>query len=537
METVQVEVEQGWLTGERRSAALSVFFGVPYAAPPTGPGRFAPARPPLKWAGRRDATRFAASSIQPPPDPSSAVPGDPSQQSEDCLYLNIWTPACDGGARPVMVWIHGGGFVGGSPSSALYDGEKLAAEDVVIVNVGYRLGALGWLAHPALASAEGAPFGNWGLTDQLAALEWVRRNIDSFGGDPANVTVFGESAGGISVASLLACSNPKDYFDRAIIQSGAPLAHEADRAVRIAESFSAELGLDSFDPAALAEMPTEALLGAQAAMRQSLGAGSLAFQPVVDGAVLRQHPALPSARADSAGLDLLIGTNRDEWRFWLFTDRGLRELDWEGVFTRTASQVRAAGLEPAVDARELVEEYRRVRGGRGEGFGPVETYCALATDWTFRVPSMRLATEQAASGGRVSAYLFDWESPLMDGRLGACHALELPFVFGTLTHPFVAVFSGGGDRAETLSLAMRRAWTAFARSGDASSDGVGAWPGYETGSRSTKRLGSKIETVSAPMEDERALVERCLVSPRAPSPGNIAVPESTATGRSATAGT
>jgi para-nitrobenzyl esterase len=507
MELIETEVEQGRLLGIRPAPDLAAFLGVPYAAPPVGPRRFLPALPPAGWTGVRPATAYAPSSVQPPPDPASAVPGDPMEQSEDCLYLNVWTPGTDESKRPVMVWIHGGGYVGGSPSSALYSGQSLSREGVVVVTVGYRLGVLGWLGHPALAAGDGELCSNWGLSDQLAALSWIRRNAAAFGGDPENVTVFGESAGAISIAALLAGDRPRESFDRAIMQSGAPMALSLEAASRVAEELAAVLGLTRLERRLLENVPTSEILRAQSAIRQRLSGDVLAFQPVVDGLLLPGEPAGRIASGSAAGVDLLIGTNRDEWRFWLLTDPALRALDWAGAISKVEGSIRRAGLGERLGAAELVESYKNWRLERGEPAEPADVYCAIASDWTFRLPSMRLAEAQAESGGRVSAYLFDWESPLLEGRVGACHAIELPFVFGTLDHPFITLFSGGGELADRLSGAMRSAWASFATSGDASSELVGPWPAYGRRDRLTKRLGREIETISASFEPERRLLD------------------------------
>jgi para-nitrobenzyl esterase len=503
---VRAETSHGTLIGERLPSGLVRFLGVPYARPPVGELRFCPPQELAGWRGDRLATSFPPSAIQPPPDPTNSVPGDPTEQSEDCLYLNIWTPGCDGEKRAVMVWIHGGGFVGGSPSSAIYAGDKLAAEGVVVVNVGYRLGALGWLAHPGLADELGQ-WGNWGLSDQLAALSFIRTNAATFGGDPDNITVFGESAGAIAVAALLGLSEGRPLFRRAIMQSGAAMALGPAAATAVAERFVAELGMKDLTRSQLLELPVSALLRAQDAVRAGREGAALAFQPVVDETSLREHPAALIAAGSAAGVDLLIGTNKDEWRFWMLTDPRLRDLDWAGAERLVAAQIERARLGQRLEAAKLVESYRLLRQDRGQACSPVDVYCAIATDWTFRVPSMRLAAGHDGGFRRVYAYLFDWESPLLGGMLGSCHALELPFVFGSCANPHIAVLSGGGEEAEELSAAMRAAWARFAATGDPSGGRLGDWPVYDAGRRLTKRLGRVVETMAAPMEDERAIID------------------------------
>jgi para-nitrobenzyl esterase len=512
MELVTVETDYGTVAGTRQADDLVVFRGIPYAAPPVGELRFRPPMRPEPWSGVRETITFAPMSLQPPPDAMGSIPGDPAEQSEDCLYLNIYTPACDDRSRPVMVWIHGGGFVGGSSSSALYAGDRLAEHGIVLVTVNYRLGALGWLGHPALADPDNPEAGcaNWGLQDQIAALEWVAGHAGAFGGDPSRVTVFGESAGGMSVAALLATSAPHRLFQRAIIQSGAALAHGQSSAAQVAELLAAELGLGQLSRETLVSLPASELLRAQIAIGPKFETLGLPFQPVIDGGVLHEHPATAIAGGSAAGIDLLVGTNRDEWRLWLFTDPSLRELDEARLERLVRRQIENTGLSGALDPTETIEKYRKARESRGAGVTPTEVYCAVASDWSFRVPSMRLAAGHDGGLGRVFTYLFDWESPFGGGGvLGACHALDLPFVFGSCSHPAISMFSGGGEDAERLSETMRRAWVSFAETGDPADEGAG-WPEYDSGQRATKRLGPVVEVIEAPMDDERAFLDLAL---------------------------
>lgn len=514
-ERIRVETTAGTVAGELKDE-LAVFRGIPYAAPPVGDLRFRAPRPPQAWVGERDATAWMPMSLQPPPDPAGSVPGDPLEQSEDCLYLNVYTPDPDPTARrAVMVWIHGGGFVSGSASSQLYAGERLATEGdgVVLVTVNYRLGALGWLAHPALVEegvgGNGAGFGNWGLQDQIAALEWVRSNIENFGGDPQNVTIFGESAGAMSVAALLATRASGRLFRRAILQSGAALALGEGSAVRVAEDLVAEIGLSTIDRQALLDLPAEEILKAQIAIYPNYELLGLPFQPVIDGGSLAEHPAAAIAAGSAAAVDVLVGTNRDEWRFWTWANAALRDIDDERLERQVSRLIGGAGLDDVLHAAKTVETYRSELVARfTTPPEPADVYSAFASDWTFRVPAMRLAT--GCQSPNVYAYLFDWESPFAGGALGSCHALDLPFVFGSCTNPFVTIFSGGGEEAEQLSQVMRRAWTSFARTGDPSNDVSGEWPRYDATVRATKRLGRTVEVLAAPMEVERAWLDEAL---------------------------
>ncbi len=511
MPEVLVETRYGRLRGASESGC-HVFRGVPFAAPPVGARRFRAPAEPVSWAGVRDATTAAPMCPQPPPMPAESIPGDPTEMSEDCLYLNVWTEAVDSGRRPVMVWIHGGGFITGSASVSLYRGEMLARRGVVVVSVNYRLGAFGWLAHPALAEEEapGAGLGNWGLLDQVAALKWVREHIASFGGDPGNVTLFGESAGAMSVAALLASPKASGLFHRAVIQSGPALALGIGSAARVAEELAKSLGLARLTRAALVEAPVKAMLAAQRSVAASYQVLGLPFQPVVDGGALDRHPAAEIAQGASSDVDLVVGTNRDEWKFFTFSTPALHDIDEGRLHRLVGLHVLAGGLGDVLQPDELIDVYRSARLERGESAAPPDLYSALATDLIFRIPSMRLAEAHRNVNEKTFAYLFDWEAAFGGGGLGACHALELPFVFGTLHYPFVAMFAGTGPEAVRLSGQMQSAWTAFASKGDPSSAEIGRWASYDRAGRATMRLGRHIELVHGPMETERAWVDSAL---------------------------
>ncbi|MGA8682042.1 MAG: carboxylesterase/lipase family protein [Acidimicrobiales bacterium] len=504
-----VETRHGRIRGTDEDG-LVVFRGVPYAAAPVGHRRFRPPQPPQDWSDVRQANSFGPMCPQPPAAGLESIPGDPTEQSEDCLTLNIWTPGLEGAKRPVMVFLHGGGFVSGSSSVAVYHGAALARLGVVVVTLNYRLGVLGWLAHPVLtAPDDGGGFGNWGLRDQIAALGFVREDAARFGGDPANVTIFGESAGAMCVAALLAAPEARSLFRRAILQSGAATAVGASEAIRVAEALATELGIDKLSREALLARPVEDLLAAQQAVGAAQQASGMPFQPVVDGGVLLRHPAAAVADGSAEGADLLVGTNRDEWALFTFGASSVHEIDEARLLRLVRSTIRAAGLAESIPAEEFIDVHRKARAARGEAVDPPSLYTALGTDWVFRVPAMRLLTAQTSHRGRAYAYLFDWETPFGGGGLGSCHALELPFVFGTADNPFVALFSGSGPEVEALSESMRAAWVAFARTGDpsAGAPAVRDWPTYTATKRETMRLGRVIEPLSAPMEAERAWLD------------------------------
>ncbi len=484
---------------------------IPYAAAPIGSLRFRSPQPPPSWAGARDASTFGPVAPQPPSGIGSYFPGDPVEQSEDCLVCNVWTPAPGGGSRPVMVFVHGGAFSNGSGSGVMYRGDRLAARGVVVVTFNYRLGALGFLAHPALAEGAQGGFGNWGLLDQIAALRWVRDNIGSFGGDSGNVTVFGESAGAMSICDLLAAPAARGLFRRAIVESGAALAIDPPPAARIAERLASLLGLSELGREALSAVPADELIGAQIEVNAEVDAGvGLPFQPVVDGGLFPRHPEDAIVAGSSEGVDLLIGSNRDEFKLFSFAVLAARELseaDLEGLVGR---YLRGAGIADDTLGTEAIAEYRRARAGRGEPASARAIFDAIVTDWIFRVPQLRLADAHRSRTPATYAYLFDWESPFAGGGLGACHGVELPFVFGTVHEPIIGLFSGTGAEAFQLSEEMQASWVAFAGHGDPSNELTGSWPRYETSTRATMRFGARSGLVDAPYESERQFWERRL---------------------------
>ena len=416
-----VRTAAGALRGKRENNLL-VFRGIPYAAPPVDALRFQPPQP-LKWGGTREATSDGPI----PPQGRSRlahVMGEfERQQSEDCLTLNLWTPAADNGKRPVIVWIHGGAYSSGAGSLPWYSGETFAANgDMVAVSINYRLGALGFLYMPGISG------GNLGLLDQQAALRWVRDNIAAFGGDPGNVTIFGESAGAMSVNTLLGLPAAQGLFHKAIAQSGgANFCREAVDAAVIAKDFLAHAGVATLDE--LQALPTQAILDAQAAMLQS-GRLDMPFTPVVDGTHLPQQP-LEALRDGHGDVPVLIGTTRDEFSLFLMLDMNLFSVD----AARVVAEARGVFGE---DAEALIDTYERNRpGAKGS-----DLLVAFMTDHIFRIPVIRVAETQAEQGRDAFMYWFTYESQVID-FLKACHALELPFVFGTLDAG--AMLTGSGD--------------------------------------------------------------------------------------------
>ncbi|HMC53331.1 MAG TPA: carboxylesterase family protein, partial [Acidimicrobiales bacterium] len=327
----RVTTRCGKLEGVERDG-VRVFRGIPYARPPVGPRRFRAPQPAEPWTGVRDASKAGPAAPQVPGPTEQLMPGPPLDTDEDCLTLNVWTPAAAGAQpRPVLVWIHGGGFLTGSGSLPIYNGRFLAARgDVVVVTINYRLGALGFLSHPALRDEESGAAGNWGLLDQIAALRWVRENIDAFGGDPGNVTVFGESAGAMSVGTLMGTPAAVGLFRRAIMESGSPAATPAEEAAGTAESLLRAAGCNRIDSEGARALPLGALLEAQQDLWARRGPGvGLPLQPALDGAVLERDPSEAIADGLSSGVPVITGTNRDEWEMFAAMDPGAAALDRE----------------------------------------------------------------------------------------------------------------------------------------------------------------------------------------------------------------
>ena len=450
------------------------------------------------WSTTLDATEFGPASLQPPGEVFMAVD---MPLSEDCLSLNVWAPEAavanpNGAARPVMVWIHGGGFRQGSGAHMLSRGQVLAARgDVVVVTVNYRLGALGFLTHPELQDDNGV-CGNWGVLDLVAALQWVRDEIGAFGGDAGNVTLFGESAGGTLVSLLAASPAATGLFHRMIVQSGVPTAAPLDRASRLAEELAEAAGVERVCD--LRAVPGETILAAQVALEERRG-GRMVFIPAVDGAVVRQAPIDAFAGGAAAGIPMMIGTNVDEIRLMSAGDPHRADLDTDGL-RRRLDKV----LDDGVD--EVIDAVTRARTGRGEATTPSDLWFAIESDRFFRVPSVRAADAHVEHEPRTFVYLFGWRSPMLDGWVGACHVLEIPFVFGIHDRPNLAPFTGAGPHADTLSRQMMQAWVAFARTDDPSTPEL-SWPRHDPRTRPTMVFAENTRVEHAPRDAERAAVD------------------------------
>jgi para-nitrobenzyl esterase len=504
---VIVDTAAGKVQGLDRHGVLQ-FRGIPYARAE----RFGPARPTDGWVGIRDATAFGPMAHQ-NPSPLEAMLGAQSQGGdEDCLVVNVYTPAADDAARPVMVWIHGGAFIAGSGHVPWYNGANLARlYDVVVVTLNYRLGALGFLhlghLEPALAGS-----GSNGIGDQVQALRWVRDNIAAFGGDPANVTIFGESAGGMSVSTLLSAPSAAGLFAGAIAQSGAAShAHDTSTAEWVTERFLAALGLSAATADVLLTLPAEDILRAQATVDAEVlagagpGIGRLAFQPVVDGARIPRPPLAAIRDGSAAGINLVIGTTADEWNLFQLQARSNGNVTDERLLRRLA---RVVGEDRVDDTLAVYRDARPAADLDG-------LFCAAMTDWVFRMPAIRVAEAQAAHAPRVSMYRFDYSSIAFGGVLGACHAIDVPFTFANLDRRGVDLLLGGiDDRTRRLAERTSRAWSAAARSGSPEHADL-PWPAYDAERRATCLLDRDVAVVDDPAGEVRRLWDELTPAPSA----------------------
>jgi para-nitrobenzyl esterase len=477
------------------------FRGIPYAAPPVGTLRWLPPQPVAPWEGIRPAKEFGMISPQNQMPGSDTLPGlsitDP--QDEDCLFLNIWTPGIDDARRPVMVWIHGGAFIIGAGSQIMYRNSTLVSRgDVVLVTINYRLGALGFMNLKEITGSRIPATGCEGLQDQIAALEWVHDNIKGFGGDPDNITIFGESAGGMSIGCLMGMPAARGKFQKAILESGAAnTVSSLEDGIDTARQFLDILKVKGNDVDGIRSLSTQQIMSAQQLLGDIMRERDYRmtpFQPVVDGTAMPEVPIAAINNGAAAGIKTLIGTNLDEFQLFNLMDPSLRRIDEDGMRRRLENFI------PPEYVPRVVAAYRKGRGNRSGGTSPAELLTAIQSDLMFRLSALRLVEAQHKNDQPTYNYLFTWKSPVMKGILGACHALEMGFVFGNYDDSFC----GSGPDADALSQKIQDAWTAFARTGDPSCKGLGKWPPYGN-SRTTMILDKECRLENAPYEEERAV--------------------------------
>ncbi|HEV2443887.1 MAG TPA: carboxylesterase/lipase family protein [Steroidobacteraceae bacterium] len=472
---------------------VRAFRGVRYGSD-TATRRFLPPLPPTPWNSVQDATNYAPSCPQRGTLRETA--------SEDCLFLNVWTPALrDGGARPVLVYIHGGAYDEGSGSSPLYDGARLCRRgDVVVVTVNHRLNAFGYLYLGRLAGPRYADSGNAGMLDLVLALHWIRDNIAEFGGDSRRVMLFGQSGGGAKIATLMAMPAAQGLFHRAATMSGEQITASGPlHATRRAQAFLEALQLPDTETARVTELPTGRLVQALATMDPVIGHGGIYFGPVLDERALQRHPFYPDAPPQSATVPMIIGNTHDETRDLIGgSDPGVFHLTWERLPQALAKDMRADILP-----EHVIAEYRRLypRASASDIF-----FAATTASRSWR-PSIIESELRAAQGSPAFVYQLDWRSPQDGGRWGAPHGLDIPLVFGNLDAPvdLQGTRIGSAERARKMSQRMSDAFIAFARTGNPNTRGLPTWERYELPRRQTMLLDDTLRLVDDPRGAERRL--------------------------------
>jgi para-nitrobenzyl esterase len=521
-EYVLVQTAYGKLRGERRNNRIA-FKGVPYGGAVSGANRFKAAPPLQPWTGVRDALRLAPPSCQPP---KGYFGIDEPAPEEDCLFLNVWTPAADGRKRPVMFFNHGGGFSTGSGGSVDHDGGNLARNhEVVVVETNHRLGLLGFLFLSDLGGEEYAESGNQGLLDMRDGLKWVHENIEAFGGDPNNVMIFGESGGGAKTSCLYAMPSAASYFHKAAIESGAGVRMMTrDAAAQTALMTLKALGLEKSEWRKLLDVPAEKLVeiqsglgrrpGAPPMFRASRGGGMLSragsFSPVVDGTVLPQHPFDPAAPAISKDKPLLIGTNRDETTFMFMND------PTHSVFQLTDATLRQRlERELGQDAEIVLKTYKESRPEAS----PADLYIAITTATMFWNGSITAAERESALGGApvymyMLTYQSEWTIPGTNYRLGAAHATDLLYTFDNIypdgqwpPQGIATMYLMEGSRPARFEVArnMSSLFASFARTSYPEAKGVPDWPPYTTKARATMQIDAECKVVNDPFARERVM--------------------------------
>ena len=484
-----VEISDGPLRGEAEGN-VQVFRGIRFAQPPTGNLRFRPAVPVAPWTDIRPALDFAPACPQ-------LVSIDPTENNnsvmaEDCLALNIWTPRADNKGRPVMVFIHGGAFVEGSARNTWYDGESLADRgNVVVVTLQYRLGALGFLELSKIEGQECAQTGNLGMLDQIAALRWVQQNIERFGGNPRNVTIFGESVGATSVGILMAIPAARGLFHKAILESNSAVrvGHDLTRATELARAFMKVAG--AIGVADLRRMTMLQIRDAQQKLFES-EFGDSSFGPTWDDVVVPRPAMAMLLAGEGARVPVLLGTNLDEIRYWSTIEDLPLEKKPESLLNSQVAEI----LGPR--AKAAIAVYRRADANYGDAV------IHLGTDLLFRMTSIRMA-EALSRLQPTYNYLFTYRSTSPVVKYDSAHSMELPFVFGVIDDLDAIAFTGRDPQRETLMRLIQGAWINFARYGNPSSQGLPPWPQYDTVTRSTMELGITSRVINDPLPAQRAV--------------------------------
>jgi para-nitrobenzyl esterase len=468
---------------------VNAFKGIPYGAPTSGSRRFLPPVKPEAWTGIKDTIQWApeAPQVSPHgeiPEVRATIPA--TGMSEDCLHLNVWTTGLNRGAkRPVMLWLHGGGFTSGNGSYTIYDGTNLAkTRDVVAVTINHRLNSFGFLHLAGIGGTKFAQASNVGMLDAIAALQWVHENIANFGGDPNNITIFGQSGGAGKVSTLLAMPAAKGLFHRAIIQSGSNLKGVSkEDATKSAQALMAKLNVKIVDD--LQKVPMDQLIAATTATP------GLRLAPMLDGTTLPRDPFSPDAPDMSADVPVLLGTVETEVTF--FPNTQMDPIDDAALLAR----VKTAARTDDAQAKRLIDLYRKGRAGVSN----IDVALILESDTRFRPGVVTQAELKSAQKAPVYMYYFTWRSPVRDGKLKTFHTLEIPFVTENVDN--ATSMTGMGQDRYALQDKMSAAWTNFARTGDPNHKGLPKWPKFNTTQRATMICNNECKVVNDPNGEER----------------------------------
>ena len=486
-----VKTKSGKIQGYFNRGVIK-FKGIPYAAPPIGNLRFKPPLPVEPWENIRDVTKYSPVCPQPPSALEEMV-ADPFPQSEkDSLTLNIWTQKLNNEKRPVMFFIHGGAFRTGSGRAL--DGSRLVLRgDIVVVSINYRLGPFGFLYMPDIPDATA----NVGLLDMVTALKWVRENIIQFGGNPENITIFGESAGAFAVNCLLAIPSAKGLFKRAIVQSGYvnKFSSQPSTGIKVYETLLEKLDIEKGDVESLRNLPFETIIEKLNSFEDNRK-DVISFTPTIDEDILPRNPFEAVKNGFAKDIDLFVGSNLDETKMWaLWTTGG-------DNFTEERLERRVNGIMRLISQNEtkskvLIETYKKLRKT------PRDIFDAIDTDYQFRIPSIRLAEAQSQHHKNTFMYLFSWKTPWEGGKYGAMHALELSFVFGILLDKNQGIFPRKTEETQELSAKIMDAWIAFARTGNPNHKNIPELPAYDKGKRATILFDKEVTVENDPYGNER----------------------------------
>lgn len=490
-ETQVVETAQGKVRGRRADGVL-VFKGLRYGADTAGPNRFRPPQPVIPWTGVQDAFDYGHQSPQ-----MRGMLADKGPMSEDCLRVNVWTPGADATARPVMLWFHGGGFEAGSASQKVYDGTRLTLRgDVVVVSINHRLNVFGHCFLGDRLGKDYAASGNVGYLDLIAALKWVRENIAAFGGDPNNITLFGQSGGGRKVSLCYAGQDAQGLFQRGIVQSGSHLRIQSpEHATRLTDALLAQLGIAPADAAKLLEVPTEALTSAQLkVMRESRSR----FSPVLDGLAFQAHPFVPEAPAVSRHLPMMVGTTRTELSNQLGYEAGAFDLDMTELRRRLARYVGEAAVDEAVTVFQA----------ESPEASPSELYFLIASARGYVLDQTIMAENRVKAGSAPTwSYQLVWRSPAEGGRRYSQHTLDLPFMFDNVAKaPHLT--GPESDETRALAQAMSETWISFARTGDPNNAAIPPWRPYDLSDRPVLLFDAASRLSEDPHAAERRFMSR-----------------------------